>query len=334
MTTEAVETTRSTEETPVGNSGDEAAGEHSHDERGDESDYSEADSRFIEQGDFVRIENTVRKASDGQVIDTTREEMAIESGLAHEERELSPRLIVVGDGHVFRPVEEDLVGRTVGAKNVVTVPAEEAFGRVDPHKMRIVKIRKISPENLYPGAQVEIGGEQGYVLRLMGSRAYVDFNHPWAGEDLEYEYEIVDIVEDRIEKARGLLGIYFHAPPEIRVRTDEVEVEADTDAAGDEDEETGVRTRVRETLYIEATPVQKQWLLKRKAAQQLKALLDFDRVIIEGDSENLRESDDTEGTGAREEEIGSASDDTDSNDLVETPETVSEDTEGSSDGSE
>ncbi|MFB6301566.1 MAG: peptidylprolyl isomerase [Haloferacaceae archaeon] len=241
----------------------------------------------LENGDFVRLEYTVRTADDGRIVDTTREEVAAEAGIDEEEHDFSPRTIVVGAGHVFRSVDEDLAGRTVGEENTVTVPPDEAFGEFDPDQVRTVSVEKIPEDDRYPGAQVQIDGEQGYVETIIGGRARVDFNHPLAGDELEYEYEIVGEIEERTEKARGLLGMYLEDVPEVRIETDEVEEEVEVEAEeGEEDEsETEVRTVEKETLYIEATPMMamnQQWIFqKQQVAQQLMTRIDVDRVVVE-----------------------------------------------------
>ncbi|MFB6081059.1 MAG: peptidylprolyl isomerase [Haloferacaceae archaeon] len=259
------------------------------DDAADVADEEEQASDGLENGDFVRLEYTVRTAEDGQVVDTTSEEVAADAGIDEEDHDFSPRVVVVGAGHVFRSVDEDLAGRAVGDENTVTVPATEAFGEFDPDQVRTVSAEKIPEDDRYPGAQVQIDGEQGYVETIIGGRARVDFNHPLAGQDLEYEYEIVDVVEDRSEKARGLLGMYLRDVPEVRIETDEVEEEVEIESEGEDDEdaepETEVRTVEKETLYIEATPtmaMNQQWLFqKQQVAQQLMTRLDLDRVIVE-----------------------------------------------------
>ncbi|MFB6280914.1 MAG: peptidylprolyl isomerase [Haloferacaceae archaeon] len=246
----------------------------------------------LENGDFIRLDYTVRTADDGQVVDTTREEVAAEAGIDEEDHEFSPRTVVVGAGHVFRSVDEDLAGRTVGESRTVTVPPAEAFGEFDPDQVRTVSAEKIPEDDRYPGAQVRVDGDQGYVETIIGGRARVDFNHPLAGEELEYEYEVLEAVEERTEKARGLLGMYLQEPPEVRIETDEVEeeVEVESEGDGDDDEdasgtETEVRTVEKETLYIEATPamaMNQQWLFqKQQVAGELTTRLDLDRVIVE-----------------------------------------------------
>jgi len=239
----------------------------------------------IEDGDFVELDYTVRTQDDGQVVDTTKQEVAEDAGIDQEDYDFSPRTIVIGAGHVFQSVDDELIGKQVGDSGTVEVPAAEAFGEFDPDQVRTVSAEKIGEDDRYPGARVTIDGEQGHVETIIGGRARVDFNHPLAGEDLEYEYEVVGRVEDREEQAKGMLQMYLQQAPEVWIETD-VETEEVT-VEGDEEGETETETEEveKETLYIEATPqmtMNQQWMFsKQQIAQDVMDRLDLDRVIVQ-----------------------------------------------------
>ena len=254
---------------------------------------SEDETSGIQEDDFVRLDYTVRTIEDETVVDTTRQDVAEEAGIDDEDYDFSPRVIVVGAGHVFEAVDDALVGAEEGDTGTVTVPSAEAFGEFDPDDVRTVSAEKIEEDDRYPGARVNVDGEQGHVETIIGGRARVDFNHPLAGEDLEYEYEIVDVVDDREEQAAGLLGMYLQTAPEVWIQTDEVEEERQEEVESDDDDdedgepefETVTETVEKETLYIEATPqmsMNQQWLFsKQQIAQDIMQRLDVDRVIVQ-----------------------------------------------------
>ena len=246
----------------------------------------------LQDGDFVRIDYTVRTVEDETVVDTTDEDVAEEAGIDEEGHEFGPRTIVVGAGHVFEAVNDDLIGKEVGDGNTVHIDAVDAFGEFDPDDVRTVSAGKIDEDDRYPGAHVNVDGQQGHIETIIGGRARVDFNHPLAGEDLEYEYEIVEVVDDPEEQAKGLLGMYLDIEPEVWIQTDEVEEEVQVEVESDEDDEdaepeyeTETQTVEKETLYIEATPqmtMNQQWLFqKQQIAQQVMDRLDLDRVIVQ-----------------------------------------------------
>jgi FKBP-type peptidyl-prolyl cis-trans isomerase SlyD len=259
----------------------------------------------LQHGDFIRLDYTARTVEDGRLVDTTDGEVAEEAEV-EADQEFGPRTIVLGEGHIFDSVEADIVGREVGDTGEVVVPAAEAFGEYDDEEVRTVSKDKIPEDDRYPGTQVTVDGQQGFVETIIGGRARVDFNHPLAGEDVEYEYEIVGEVTDREAKAQGLIEMLLDMELEVWFQTDAVEEEqivepdedegdaeseaADGDDEGDEDEEeAGPEYETveveKETLYIEATPqltMNQQWMMgKQQIAQQLTQLLDIDRIIVQ-----------------------------------------------------
>jgi FKBP-type peptidyl-prolyl cis-trans isomerase SlyD len=242
----------------------------------------------IQDGDFVRLAYTVRTKEDDTVVDTTDQEVAEEAEIDTDEYEFEPRIVVVGAGHVFEAVDDALIGAEAGDTGTVEIPAAEAFGEFDDDQVRTVSANKIDEDDRYPGAQVQVDGDQGRVETIIGGRARVNFNHPLAGEDLEYEYEVLELVEDREEQAEGMLGMYLQQAPEVWIQTDEVEEEVTVEPDEDDEDaepETEVQTVEKETLYIEATPqmtMNQQWLFsKQQIAQDLMDRLDLDRVIVQ-----------------------------------------------------
>jgi FKBP-type peptidyl-prolyl cis-trans isomerase SlyD len=255
----------------------------------DDTDES-GDDAGIQTGDFVELEYTVRTITEddgeGRVVDTTSESVAEEAGIDDEEYDFSPRTVTVGEGHVFDSVDDDLEGRSVGEESEVRVPAEEAFGEFDPDQVQTVASDKIPEDDRYPGAQVTVDGDQGYVETIVGGRARVDFNHPLAGDDLTYDYEITDRVEDEEEQAAAMIGMYLEEEPDVRIEEDTVEEEVTVEPdEGDGEPETETQEVDRRSLVIEATPMMQmnqQWMFsKQQIAQDLMGKLGLDRVVIE-----------------------------------------------------
>ena len=253
------------------------------------TDADDADAEGLQDGDFVELDYTLRTTDDDEVIDTTHESVAEEAGIADEEnRDFTPRTIIVGDGHVFESVDESLRGSEVGDGDSVIITPEEGFGEYDPEEVRTVSAEKIPEDDRYPGATVQIDRQQGHIETIIGGRARVNFNHPLAGEELEYDYEIASVVDDREQQAEGILGMHLQQVPDLWIQTDEVEeevtVEPDED---DEDAEptTETQTVEKETLYIEATQqltMNQQWMMgKSQIAQEITDKLGLDRVIVQ-----------------------------------------------------
>ncbi|WP_262176250.1 FKBP-type peptidyl-prolyl cis-trans isomerase [Haloarcula laminariae] len=247
----------------------------------------EPESGF-QSGDVVKLAYTARTVDEGQLVDTTDEDVADEEGIDTDQQDWGPRTIVLGEGHIFPDVEEDIYGKEVGDEGTVTVSAEDAFGEYDETEVRTVSKDKIEEDDRYPGAQVQIDGEQGRLETIIGGRARVDFNHPLAGEAVEYEYEIVAEVTDREEKAQGILSLMLDMELDVWFEDETVEEEQLVES-DDEDEESEPEYETveveKDTLYIEATPqltMNQQWMMgKQQIAQQLTQLLGVDRIIVQ-----------------------------------------------------
>jgi len=247
----------------------------------------ESDENVIEEGDYVRLEYTAMTVpEDGdeepRLVDTTSEDRASEEGVDTEGQEFGPRTIAVGEGHLFEQVEDALVGKSVGDTGEVTVHAEDAFGTHNPDDVETVSAKKIDEDDRYPGAQVTVDGRQGYVETIIGGRARIDFNHPLAGEDVEYEFKIADLVDDEEEKITAVIDTYVGMELEVETGTEtEVETRVEEDEDGEEEIEEEVEKRV---LYIEATPelsMNQQWMFsKQQVVDELMHDFDFDRVVV------------------------------------------------------
>ncbi len=243
----------------------------------------------IQEGDFIKLDYTIWSVDNDALVDTTSLDVAEEEEIDTEDRSFGPRTVVIGAGHVFEVVEDDLIGKDVGDTGEVTIAPAEAFGEHDPEEVRTVSADRIPEDDRYPGGHVDIDGQHGHVETIIGGRARVDFNHPLAGQELRYEYEIVETVEDRIERAEGLIGMHVDVDLDMWIQTDEVEepVPAEPDQEDEEAEDAKEETEIveKETLYIEAVPqlaMNQQWMFsKQQIAQELIDRLGVDRVIVQ-----------------------------------------------------
>ncbi|WP_255195884.1 FKBP-type peptidyl-prolyl cis-trans isomerase [Halorarius litoreus] len=253
----------------------------------EEVEETEEEATGLQAGDFVRIAYTARTVEGDQLVDTTDPEVAEEEGVA-DQGTFEPRVIVLGEGHLFQSVEDDIIGREVGESGSVTLGAGEAFGEYDDENVRTVAASKIPEDSRRPGAQVQIDGEQGYLETIIGGRARVDFNHPLAGEEIEYEYELLGEVTDQLEQAEGLLNMFLDMDLEMWIEEEEVEetrVEEPDEDDEDAEPETVTETVQKTSLYVEATPqlsMNQQWMFqKQQIAQQIVDKTGIDRIVIQ-----------------------------------------------------
>lgn len=162
----------------------------------------------IKQNDFVEIEYTGRVKETGEVFDTTDEKTAKEANIYSEKAEYQPVVVCVGQGQLLQGLDEFLLGREAG-EFMVDVPAEKAFGKKRSDLMKMVPVGKFSEHKIkpVPGLQVNIDGAVGTVKTVSGGRCVVDFNHPLAGQDVEYKVKVNRVVEGKKEQVAALLKI-------------------------------------------------------------------------------------------------------------------------------
>lgn len=217
----------------------------------------------IKDGDIVEMVCTVRSKGNGMLIDTTEEEVAEKEGADTKNQKWGPRRIVIGENHVFLSVEESMRETGIGKLKTIDIAAADAFGEYDAEWVKTVSIDKIPKDDRYPGARTTVENHQVQIETLIGGRARVNFNHPLAGEDIEYEYEINRIIEDPVEKVGVLIEMYVGV---------ELENHIETESDGGK------------TLYITSVPelaFNQNWLFtKSQIANELIEKIGVDRVVI------------------------------------------------------
>ncbi|WP_292520664.1 peptidylprolyl isomerase [Methanoculleus sp.] len=159
----------------------------------------------LQEGDFIRLRYTGR--FDENIFDTTDEEKAKEEGLYNPRAEYGPVTVRLGSHHIIVGLEDELIGKDVGAEGEVDVPPEKAFGAHDDENVRSVPVAQFR-EKPKRGTRIEVEGREGVVVDVIGRRAVVDFNHPLAGKTLNYSYAIIEKVEDPVEQIKGLIKLY------------------------------------------------------------------------------------------------------------------------------
>ncbi|WP_297494838.1 peptidylprolyl isomerase [Thermococcus sp.] len=168
----------------------------------------------VEKGDVIRLHYTGRIKETGEIFDTTDEEIAKKAGIYREDGVYGPVPIAVGAGHVIKGLDEALEGLEVGKKYEIEVPPEKGFGKRDRKLIKTFTLGQFRRQGIipFPGMPVEIeteGGRKlkGRVLTVSGGRVRVDFNHPYAGKHLVYDVEIVEKIEDPIEKVKAMIEL-------------------------------------------------------------------------------------------------------------------------------
>jgi len=142
--------------------------------------------RPAKQGDTVRVHYR-GKLQDGSVFDETFDR--------------EPLRFTIGGGQLIPGFEEALVGMEPGDSKTTELPVEKAFG---PYlEERVVRVPKTKFARWDPqpivGQRVPIPQPDGspidvIVSEVTESKVTVDFNHPFAGQNLTIDIKLLEIV--------------------------------------------------------------------------------------------------------------------------------------------
>ncbi len=165
------------------------------------------------QGDRVKIEYT-GTLDDGSIFDSTQEgddcdpeecesEGCDDEGCDCGGHESGPMELTIGAADFFPQIEEALIGMTPGEKKTLVILADDAFGEYEEEKVFTVS-RKDLPDDLDPevGDQLGLSDENDEtigvtVMEVTEENITFDANHPLAGENLTFEFELVEILPPR-----------------------------------------------------------------------------------------------------------------------------------------
>ncbi len=171
----------------------------------------------IKEHDFIELEYTGRLA-DNTVFDTTSGQPAQEPGTGEPQAAAEPLVICVGERQVVPGLDQALAGKELNASYTVTLKPEQAFGRKDAKKIRLVPSQTFREQRImpHPGLQVEIDNHPATVLSVSGGRVLVDFNHPLAGKEVLYEFKAKRLVTDKAEQIRSYLRAAVPFPADVQ----------------------------------------------------------------------------------------------------------------------
>jgi FKBP-type peptidyl-prolyl cis-trans isomerase 2 len=185
----------------------------------------------VKEGSIVEVNYTGKVAASNTVFDTTVEKRAIEAGIFNEKAGYKPVVVVVGENELLRGLDSALKGMRVGEQKKITLRPSEAFGERNPKLVRVLPLKEFKRQKMQPvpGLIVEANGRQGKVQSVSGGRVRVDFNHPLAGKELEYELKIEREINNAKEQVTALFEKYFAVVPQgersIAIKGKAVEVQ-------------------------------------------------------------------------------------------------------------
>lgn len=173
---------------------------------------------------FVELEYT-GKIKDGDVFDTTNEEVATEHGILNPGTKYGPIVVCLGEGHLIKGLDEELADKKEGIYTI-EVDHEKAFGKRDGKLIQLIPTQRLKQNNIrpFPGLQLNVDGQIATIKTVSGGRCMVDFNHPLAGKDLIYDIKILRDVDNNVEKVKAVLSVEAHLKPEVVEKDSNIEI--------------------------------------------------------------------------------------------------------------
>jgi FKBP-type peptidyl-prolyl cis-trans isomerase 2 len=106
-----------------------------------------------------------------------------------------PLSYVAGTGQIIPGLEAALEGKAARERVKVRIPAEQAYGAVDPQKMQQVPLDKIPEDARKVGTLLSAQGFDGpvRVAEVRPDEVVLDFNHPLAGKALTFDVLVLSI---------------------------------------------------------------------------------------------------------------------------------------------
>ncbi|MEX2365374.1 MAG: peptidylprolyl isomerase [Pseudohongiellaceae bacterium] len=120
-----------------------------------------------------------------------------------------PAEFTVGDGNLLPGFEQALFGLKSGMRQVLRIDAASGFGDHKPENVQRMPRASFSADlALHEGLVVSFADSQkaevpGVISRLDGNMVEVDFNHPLAGYDIDFEVEILEVEQVSSEIVRA-----------------------------------------------------------------------------------------------------------------------------------
>jgi FKBP-type peptidyl-prolyl cis-trans isomerase 2 len=161
----------------------------------------------LTKGDFILLNYSAKVKETGEVFDTTFEEIAKKEQLYKEGEVYEPKLIVIGEGWVLKPLDEALLTMKLRKTQIVEIVPDKAFGQRDPEKVKRVPLRNLMSKGKNPvvGMRLEYNGKMASVRSIGAGRVLLDFNPPLAGKTLIYEAKLAKKIKTKKEKISAII---------------------------------------------------------------------------------------------------------------------------------
>jgi len=133
------------------------------------------------ENSVVGIEYEVKEAGTDTVIDSNKGSAPLE--------------FITGKGQIIPGLENELVGMSEGESKTIHVKAADAYGEHNPEAQQVIPREQFEGIDLQKGMTLYGQGEGGQTVQVTvvdfdDKEVTIDFNHPLAGKDLEFDVTV------------------------------------------------------------------------------------------------------------------------------------------------
>ena len=121
--------------------------------------------------------------------------LTIEGEVVQSNTAEDPLVYVQGSGQILPALENELLGMTAGDQKAVHLAAADGYGEIDQTAFREVPLNRIPEQAREVGTMLRAEGRAApiRVAEISEDGAVLDFNHPLAGRDLNFNVTIVSV---------------------------------------------------------------------------------------------------------------------------------------------
>ena len=144
-------------------------------------------------------ENTTPEQVADNMVVSMAYTLTVEGELIDSTEDGESLVFIQGFGSIIPGLESSLYGMSKGQTRPVQVPAVDAYGEYDLEQIVPIPMSEFPDDfDLEPGLELEMKDKDGdtvfaRIVSVGKSRVKMDFNHPLAGKDLDFEITILDL---------------------------------------------------------------------------------------------------------------------------------------------
>jgi FKBP-type peptidyl-prolyl cis-trans isomerase SlyD len=163
-------------------------------------------SNYFRDGEDTLDENQKPNVVADNVVVSLEYKLTVGGEVVDQTDDSDPLEFLQGHKNIIPGLEKELYGMSVGEKKSVTVLARDAYGELDPEALIDVPREEFPPEiPLEQGVQIQVRDMQGGLMdarieKIGDQNVQLNFNHPLAGEDLQFDVSIVSLREPTPEE--------------------------------------------------------------------------------------------------------------------------------------